>query len=61
MNTITVIGGTLFEVAAQQLGNALQWANVARANGLRDPQLQGTNHLIIPPYSDAYSDGIGAQ
>ena len=61
MQTITTIGENLFEIAATQLGSALQWINIARANNLTDPMLSGQNKLIIPPFSPAFSDGIGPQ
>jgi hypothetical protein len=61
MQTITIIGGNLFEIAAVQLGNALQWINIARTNELTDPMLTGQNQIIIAPYSSTFSDGIGPQ
>ncbi len=61
MRKITVIDGNLFEIAASELGSALQWVNIARVNGLRDPVLSGENQLIIPDFSTASSDGIGPQ
>jgi hypothetical protein len=61
MNTVTTIGGNLFEIAAAQLGSALQWINIARTNKLTDPMLSGQNEIIIAPYSSTFSDGIGPQ
>ncbi len=61
MRIIPTIGGNLFEIAATQLGDALQWINIARSNHLFDPMLIGRNSLIIPPYSSKFSDGIGPQ
>jgi hypothetical protein len=61
VQTITTIGGNLFEIAAIQLGSALQWINIARANNLANPILSGQNKIIIPPFSSAFSDGIGPQ
>jgi hypothetical protein len=61
MVTITVIGGNLFEIAAAQLGSALQWVNIARANNISDPFLSGQCTIIIPPLSAACQDGIGPQ
>jgi hypothetical protein len=61
MQNIVTIGGNLFEIAATQLGNALQWINVARANSLTDPMLSGQNQIVIPSYSSIFSDGIGPQ
>ena len=61
VQTITVIGGNLFEVAAMQLGSALQWINIARANNIIDPVLFGQQELVIPPFSSVFSDGTGPQ
>jgi hypothetical protein len=61
VQTIIAIGGNLFEIAAAQLGDALQWINIARANNLIDPMLSGQNQIIIPPLSSVFSDGIGPQ
>lgn len=61
MNIVTVIDGNLFEIAALHLGNALQWINVARANGLADPFLVGRNEIVIPAASEIFLDGIGPQ
>lgn len=46
-----VNGGSLFQIAAQQYGDATLWTNIALANGLTDPQLPvGVSlTLIIPP------------
>jgi hypothetical protein len=46
--TITVVGGNLFRLAAEQLGDATQWNRIAAVNGLVDPFLQGLTTLIIP-------------
>ncbi len=59
--TITTIGGNLFEIAAQRLGSALQWINIARANNLTDPMISGQKQLVIPPPSSTFSDGTGPQ
>lgn len=61
MRSITLTGGNLFEIAAIQLGSALQWINIARANNLSDPMLSGQNVIIIPAISPAFADGIGPQ
>jgi hypothetical protein len=61
VQTMITIGGNLFEIAAAQLGSALQWINIARANNLTDPMLSGTNQIVIPPFSPILSDGIGPQ
>jgi hypothetical protein len=61
MQTITVIGGNLFQIAAAQLGSAMQWINIARTNGIKDPFLSGQNLIVIPAASTAFADGIGPQ
>jgi hypothetical protein len=61
VQTIVAIGGNLFEIAAAQLGSALQWINIARANNLSDPMLSGQNQLVIPSFSSVFSNGIGPQ
>lgn len=54
---ISAPGGTLFEVAAQELGDPLQWTRIARLNGLSDPFLPSSMELKIPPLDPNYSDG----
>jgi hypothetical protein len=61
VQTITTIGGNLFEIAAIQLGSAMQWINIARANNLIDPMLSGQKELVIPSLSSVFSDGAGPQ
>jgi hypothetical protein len=61
VQTITTIGGNLFEIAAIQLGSAMQWINIARANNLIDPMLFGQKELVIPSLSSVFSDGAGPQ
>ncbi len=61
MRTITVTGGNLFQVAAQQLGDATQWLRIARANGLSDPILTGLVTLTIPASNPAAGGGIATQ
>lgn len=59
--TVTVVGGNLFQVAATRLGNALQWVSIAQANGISDPFLSGLQSLTMPVANAAFSDGIGQQ
>lgn len=61
--TITVAGGTLFRVAAEQLGDALQWTRIARLNGLTDPWLYGVVTLKIPKrdVSSTYAGILGTE
>ncbi len=61
VQSVIVVGGNLFEIAAAQLGNALQWINLARANNLIDPMLSGQSEILVPPISSAFADGIGPQ
>lgn len=48
MKTITTAGGTLFHIAAAQLGDATQWIRIAQLNHISDPVLQGIVTLQIP-------------
>ena len=48
MQTITVPGGNLFQIAAQLLGDATQWNRIAELNGLTDPMIYGLTTLMIP-------------
>lgn len=48
MNRTVVVGGDLFRVALQHLGDATQWNRIAALNGLDDPILSGLVKLIIP-------------
>lgn len=61
MRSITVVGGTLFRVAADELGDATQWIRIAQANGLSDPMLSGVVTLRIPPRDSQAGGGIAAQ
>ncbi len=58
MQTVTVVGGNLFALAAVYLNDATQWIRIAQANGLSDPQLSGVNTLVIPPIDPTAGDGI---
>lgn len=46
--TISMAGGNLYRVAADEYGDASQWSKIAEANGITDPQLTGINKLVIP-------------
>ena len=61
MRTISVTGGNLFQLAAQQLGDATQWIRIAQANGLSDPMLTGVVTLNIPATDPSAGGGIAAQ
>jgi hypothetical protein len=49
LKTVRVAGGSLFALAAQELGDATQWNRIARLNGLCDPMIDGVATLVIPP------------
>lgn len=61
VRTITVSGGNLFQIAAQQLGDATQWIRIAQANALSDPFLTGSVTLRIPATDLSAGGGIATQ
>ncbi len=61
MLTLTVAGGNLFQIAAQQLNDATQWIRIAQLNGLDDPMLTGVVTLLIPDIDANAGGGIAAQ
>ena len=61
MQTITVTGGNLFQVAAAQLGDATQWIRIAELNGLLDPMLSGLVTLSLPDRDSTAGGGIASQ
>jgi nucleoid-associated protein YgaU len=58
MQTITVRGGTLFDIACRYLGDATAWASIASLNSISDPWLTDVVTLILPP--SAGQNGYGA-
>lgn len=59
MRKVTVVGGTLFRVAADELGDATQWVRIAALNGLKDPMLSGVVTLRLPgPPARGAGNGI---
>ncbi len=56
--TITAIGGDLFMVAAQYLGDATQWIRIAQLNGINDPFLVGQAELVLPPIDPNAGGGV---
>jgi hypothetical protein len=56
--TITVIGGNLWQIAAQYLGDATQAAQIAWLNGLSDPMLSGQVTLQLPPPNASSTGGL---
>ncbi len=61
MRTILQAGGTLFHLAATELGDATQWLRIARLNGLSDPMLDGVVRLRLPPRDPQAGGGIAEQ
>jgi len=55
---ITVINGDLFSIAAKEYGDHTLWTQIAEANGLIDPFLEGINKLVIPKKAAQSSGGI---
>lgn len=47
---VSVAGGNLYALAAQEYGDATAWQTIAQANGLTDPVIHGIQTLTIPPY-----------
>jgi nucleoid-associated protein YgaU len=60
MQTITVAGGNLFQLAAQYLADATQWIRIAELNGLSDPMLSGVVTLLIPDPNPNATGGIAS-
>ena len=58
MQTVTLIGGNLYDLALEYLGDATQWNRIAQANGLTDPMLTGQNTLTIPSADAGAGGGI---
>lgn len=56
--TITVIGGNLFQIAAQYLGDASQATRIAQLNGLSDFWLTGQTTLILPNIDPSATGGV---
>ena len=61
MQTLTVAGGNLFQLAAQYLGDATQWIRIAQLNGLSDPLLTGLTTLLVPDVDASAGGGIADQ
>lgn len=61
MRNLTVVGGNLFRIAAEQLNDATQWIRIAQLNGLSDPMLVGVIVLLIPDVDANAGGGVAAQ
>ena len=55
------IGGTLFRIALEELGDATQWDRIATLNGLTDPWLTGYFELQIPRRITGQGSASGRQ
>ena len=61
MKSITVAGGNLYQIAAQELSDATQWIRIAQLNDLSDPMLSGVVTLIIPDPNPNAGGGVVQQ
>lgn len=61
MSQISVVGGTLFRIALEQLGDATQWIRIAQLNGISDPWLSGPVTLQLPARDTKAGGGVVAQ
>ena len=61
MRMITVAGGNLFRIAAEQLADATQWIRIAELNNVSDPMLTGVITLLIPNVNSKAGGGIAGQ
>ncbi len=59
MTILVTVGGDLFRIALQQLGDATQWNRIAALNNLNDPVIQGLVTLQIPSVDVAAGGGFG--
>ena len=61
MRTLTIAGGNLFRIAAEQLGNATQWIRIAELNRRSDPFIAGLASLQLPDPDPTAGGGIARQ
>ena len=61
MQAITIAGGNLFRIAAEQLADATQWIRIAQLNAIEDPMLSGLVTLVLPNPDPAAGGGIVRQ
>lgn len=59
--TITVIGGNLFQIASVYLGDATQAIRIAQRNGLSDYFLSGVVTLTLPAVDKGDTGGVTPQ
>ena len=61
MREVVVVGGNLFQIASQLLGDATQWIRIAQLNDLSDPMLSGVQTLLIPDLNPNAGGGVASQ
>ena len=61
MQQIMVSGGNLFALAAQYLGDATAWIQIAQLNGLTDPMLPNTPTTLLIPSYNTNTGGVAPQ
>lgn len=61
MRIMTTAGGTLFHLAASELGDATQWIRIAQLNNMSDPVLRGVLTLTLPDRDPNAGGGIASQ
>ena len=61
MQSLTVAGGDLFHIAADQLGDATQWIRIAQLNNLSDPVITGVVTLLVPDPDPNAGGGVAVQ
>ena len=59
--TLTIAGGNLFRIAAEQLGDATQWVRIAQLNHQTDPFIAGLTSLQLPAPDPTAGGGIVRQ
>jgi hypothetical protein len=55
--TRTIAGGSLYQVAAEEYGDATMWDRIAAASGLWDPIVTNVVTLVIPPADPGAATG----
>jgi hypothetical protein len=61
VKTLAIVGGNLFQLAAQELGDATQWIRIAQQNDILDPVISGPISLQIPDPIAYGGGGVASQ
>jgi hypothetical protein len=56
---LTTSGGNLMDIASSAYGDASSWTGIAKANGLTDPVLVGTQTIAVPLRRDTSGGALG--